>query len=249
MQNRTGVEFIEYDCCVNSCICFGVSPNYEACSYCGKQRYHNGRPRSVFLYIPLIHRLRLQYANSTRAEVLSGYPASVLARERLSNTRNRNSSYSSANNKQTGSEGLCEDFWNGDLFKKLRQKGVFITGTDVAFLFSTDGVRLFKTRSNFQIYPLLLINLNLPPSESVKQNNLLLSGVVPGPKTPKDLDLFLWPLVWELKRLETGVEAWNAFTNQQLILRAYIPLIGADMVAWEKLMHVQGNKPLLLYIC
>ena len=48
----------------------------------------------------------------------------------------------------------------------------------------------------------MLLNTNLPPSKRVKKENLIINMVIPGPKSPKDFNSFLRPLVDELKQLE-----------------------------------------------
>lgn len=224
IQKRTGIHFVEYHCCIGSCMCFGPFPNYTHCTHCGEPRLdENGRPRAIFRFIPVIHRLRMQYANTERARKFVGYRASVEARWSES------------------PDGLSEDFWTSGLYQSQKAQGLYADDTDIGFLFSTDGVRVFKTRSNYTVYPLLLLNLNLPPDERVKQRNMLLCGIIPGPKGPKDIDSFIWPLVQEFKFLEKGVSAWDASRSKPFILRAYISLVGADMVAREKLMHMQGS--------
>ena len=51
----------------------------------------------------------------------------------------------------------------------------------------------------------VLYNLNLPPDERYKVKNILMSFILPGPNTAKDLNSFLRPLVNELLELEKGV--------------------------------------------
>jgi hypothetical protein len=58
-------------------------------------------------------------------------------------------------------------------------------------------------------YRLPIINLNLPPEERVKVENIMASMVIPGPQKPKELDTFLQPLVEELKRLDRDVQAYE----------------------------------------
>jgi hypothetical protein len=86
------------------------------------------------------------------------------------------------------------------------------------------------------------INLNLPPSIRFKRRNILLVGFTPGPNNPKEIDSFLWPLVEEFKKLERGVETWNAATEQYFNLHAYITIVTADMPGREKLMCLKGNR-------
>ncbi|MBW0492372.1 hypothetical protein O181_032087 [Austropuccinia psidii MF-1] len=53
------------------------------------------------------------------------------------------------------------------------------------------------------IGPIMLICLNLPPSERLKPENVYIAGIIPGPKEPTALQLhyLLMPLIKELKEL------------------------------------------------
>ena len=44
----------------------------------------------------------------------------------------------------------------------------------------------------------LFINANLPPEQRVKKKNLLITAIIPGPKSPKDFNSFMKPIVEEL---------------------------------------------------
>ncbi|XP_056688246.1 uncharacterized protein [Spinacia oleracea] len=63
---------------------------------------------------------------------------------------------------------------------------------------------------------------NLPPDLCMKQSNILLSMLIPGPKGPGDaIDIYLQPLIEELKDLwDTGVETFDAATQHHFNLRA-----------------------------
>ena len=136
--------------------------------------------------------------------------------------------------------GVITDIWNGKLLGHLREKGLFSNSTDLSLSFHTDGVKLFKTRSAFHIWPLVLIINNLPPEERFKQENILLLGVIPGPQQPKDIDSFLRPLVNELKNLQEGVPAvYNGFTKDYFVLHAYVCIIGSYSTTSE-ISHPTG---------
>jgi hypothetical protein len=181
-------------------------------------------PQATFDYIPITHRLRLQYANAERAKTMTFYP-SRCQQERGSNDV----------------QGKMTDVWNGHLIKILQQKHILDRETDLCFTFSTDGVKVFKTRSAFHIWPLFLINNNLPIDERYKKENVLLLGVIPGPNQPKDLDSFLRPMIDEFKALQTGIpEVYNGYTQQYFTLRAFIPFVCADSKGQEALMGVTG---------
>ena len=140
-------------------------------------------------------------------------------------------------------DGTMFDFWNGTLFNKLQEQGLFKEDTDLGFFCSSDGVRLFKSRTNFAIWPIMLLNLNLPPDERVKLENIILCGFVPGPKNPQDLDSYMHLLVQEfiLLQSKSGVQVWNGYKREAFKLHAYICLIGADSRGREKFLHTTGT--------
>jgi hypothetical protein len=49
------------------------------------------------------------------------------------------------------------DFWSGELYRDLKLRGLFQEKTDIALSLSSDGVKVFKTRSAFQIWPIMLV--------------------------------------------------------------------------------------------
>ena len=64
-----------------------------------------------------------------------------------------------------------------------------------------------------EVWPFLVMNLNLPPELRYKANNFLLLGLSLGPSQPKDMDLFLTPFIKELAALNDSVHAYNAFED------------------------------------
>lgn len=251
LMSITGITHKSFDCCINLCMAFTEQSNATQCTHCEEPRYTSnggthyfkpsiyitnylcariGKPRKQFNYIPLIHRLRQQYANPYRARSLTEY---VLSLGKLGGSQRR-------------------DIWDGSLMTDLREKkGLMKEPTDLAFQFSTDGVRVFKTRSLFSIWPLILINYNLSPKDRSKQENIIVLGIIPGPNGPKDLDPFLRPLVDEFKILqsENGVpKVWNAATEKFFNLRAHIITICGDTPARDKLLGSSGRPCLSLII-
>jgi len=91
--------------------------------------------------------------------------------------------------------------FDGTHYKSLVDSGLFLDYRDVVLMGSTDGYQIFRQKRN-DCWIVLFINANLPPSEHVKKDNLMISAMFPGPKQPKNMNSFLWPLVEELKKLE-----------------------------------------------
>ncbi|KAI5816186.1 Transposase family tnp2-domain-containing protein [Pyronema omphalodes] len=250
VQERTGLKAIHYDCCPNSCMSFVSYPDINNCLICGHARWkqnsshrvpeatrittegagttsHHRVPWAQHVYIPVTHRLRLGWANKDRAlEMLQYRNSASLDRE----TGNRT------------------DFWSSDFCDRLKSKGMLDKDTDIAFFLSMDGVRVFKSRRSFSIWPLLLINLNLPPKVRVKRSNMICVGFVPGPREPKNLDSFLAPLIEEFLQLGKGIDnVLNAarrynVADAYFTMRAFIPIIGCDMVGRSKVMNTLGNR-------
>lgn len=59
------------------------------------------------------------------------------------------------------------------------------------------------------VWPVVVMNYNLPPWLSMKKGFLLLSLVIPGPNKVKSFDTYLALLVEELQKLWNGVWAYD----------------------------------------
>ena len=150
--------------------------------------------------------------------------------------------YRSGVETRTKETSTLEDFWGSKLDQNLRERGLFGTDTDLGFLFSTDGIKVYKSRVEFHTWPIMLVNLSLPPSEQFKRCNCLFMGSIPGPDDPKDLNSFLVPLIEELQQLQEGIPGvWNAYRKEYFTLKAHICVIGSDIPARETLMQTLGR--------
>ena len=206
------------DCCVNSCIAYtGQYSNLTACSHCQESRYASDsyRSRKTFSFIPLIDRLKLQYSNSDRATILSTYRANLTP----------------------SADGSMRDFFDGDLYRQFHvdQLKLFQDSRDVALQLSIDGVQVTNKR-NFEITPVIFINLNLPPDQRYKIENIMASAIIPGPKKSKDIDSFLRPMIDELKMLHDGIDCYDAATNSHFTLHAWITMTTGDGPAIADIM-------------
>jgi hypothetical protein len=179
------------DVCTNSCMAFtGQFANDSSCHYCTTSRYINDdlqkrKPRKVLSYFPLIDRFKIQYNDPTRSQLL---------RYRHEYVTNEN-----YNNLNIG------DVFDGNLYKELVEiEGLFQNECDIALIGSTDGYQIFRQKTD-DCWVIMFINANLPPSERVKKENLLISTIIPGPKQPKNFNSFLQPVFDELKLLEGSI--------------------------------------------
>ena len=105
------------------------------------------------------------------------------------------------------------------------------TATDVALQMLLDGCQVTKLQ-NHETTPLIFINLNLTPQRRYRNENILLSCLIPGPRAHKNLDSFLFPVVQELKELGQGIpDCANESSETTFTLHAYLMLISADGLA------------------
>lgn len=85
---------------------------------------------------------------------------------------------------------------------------------------------LIHARCNhIQIWPLFLLNLNLPRRDRVKKENIIPVGFIPGPKSPGDIDTFLQPLIDEMLILHNGItEVYYSYsqTKTNLLMLIYV---------------------------
>lgn len=174
LSRQTGVALRSYDCCINSCFCY-VDSELTHCPKpgCGHPRWKSrGKtadatrpkiPYKTFDYLPLIPRIKLQYSDRKRAKVLMAYRQTIEAWTQQNPTKTK-------------------DYWSGQLHSDLKQKGLFPAITDQAYIFSTDGFRVFRHRKLFTAWPFLLVPLNISPRHRHKRRNLLPVGFVPGPR-------------------------------------------------------------------
>jgi Transposase family tnp2 len=184
----SGVETVALDCCVKSCIAFtGRYSDLQACPHCNGPRLNpSGRPRKTYNIMLITPRL-----NPERSELLR-------YRARLQGV---------------DIEEELRDIFDGYRYKELRDNGLFHGKRDVALGMSTDGFQIFQQKTH-DCWPIALTNLNLPPDVRVKNENIFLYSIIPGPRQPLDINSFLYPLVDELLDLDRGVECYDGLTKE-----------------------------------
>lgn len=111
---------------------------------------------------------------------------------------------------------VMTDLYDGQCYKEFAKS---LPDNDdhivISFTVSTDGSPLFKA-SNFSIWPFFASINELPPL--IRMKNILLGGLWFGKKKPH-MDLFLGPVVEELKKMETGFPV--QLNGEEVIMHAY----------------------------
>lgn len=86
--------------------------------------------------------------------------------------------------------------------------------------------------------------LNLPREERFLQENVILVGVIPGPKEPQlHINSFLSPLVGELQQLWQGIPM-QLHNGLPVLVRAALLCVGCDIPAARKVCGFVGHRAL-----
>src|SRR5258708_19640569 len=105
-----------------------------------------------------------------------------------------------------------------------------------------DGFQIFKAQRDggATCWPLIALNFNLPPDIRMQLVHIIPLSIIPGPKAPKDFNLFLHPFVDECKKLATDVWAFNSHENKMFKLHVYLISVHGDMMVIKYVMNFKG---------
>ena len=238
LERVTNVSYTPYDCCVNSCVCFaGPLQDDQSCPQCRESRYDSrGKPRNIFRYVPLIPRLQAMFRSKEMIELL---------KYRL---------------KRDSNDGNLRDVFDSHHYLNLREKFVTIDGeqlphkfgefdTDIFIGLLLDGVSLFKalgarrSKNNYTCWPLEVVIYNLSPTIRTQLRHILSLGIIPGPREPKHLNSFLYPLYEECTQGGRGVDTIGIKDDGSLYLfplHFYLIFATGDIKALIKVRCTKG---------
>lgn len=144
-------------------------------------------------------------------------------------------------------EGMYQDVYDGKMWKYfMNVDGVpFLSAPyNFALQLNVDWFQPFQhtQHSEGAIY---LSILNLPREERYLKENIILVGIIPGPKEPSlHINSFLQPLVNELKLLWEGV-CVNIPNKVTIIIRAALICVACDIPAARKVCGFLGHRATL----
>ncbi|XP_019223546.1 PREDICTED: uncharacterized protein LOC109205295 [Nicotiana attenuata] len=102
---------------------------------------------------------------------------------------------------------------------------------------ASDGFQPYgNMSSNHSIWPVILAKYNLPPWDCMKNPYFMMTLLIPGPKCPgNDIDVYLQPMIVELKELWDGVETYDAQSKSNFLMRVAIMWTINDFPAYGNL--------------
>lgn len=208
------LPYVKIDVCPRDCMLFWKEhADDENCTKCGANRYksktRSGRNSSsrvakkVLRYFPLGPRLQRLYMSRYTAQNMVWH-----SEERPEDEVLRHPADSPA--------------WKhlDTLYPNFGSEA-----RNVRLGLASDGFNPFGMMSlSHSTWPVVMSVYNLPPWLCMKQPYLMLSLLIPGPKGPgKDIDVFLQPLVDELKSLwNEGIPTYDAFKKETFNMRAAV---------------------------
>ena len=100
--------------------------------------------------------------------------------------------------------------------------------------------------TEYSIGAIYLTVMNLPRFVRFKQENVLLIGIIPGPKEPKhDINCYLAPLVEELKLLWSGTDMRIHPKTTTVHVQCALLCVACDIPAARKVCGFWGTQLLL----
>jgi len=90
---------------------------------------------------------------------------------------------------------------------------------------SLDGMSPFNDKNNtYSLWPVTLLNYNLPPWMVTKRFFVMLALLIPGPDSvvAANVDVFLAPLIDDLLELYRGIHAWDIVKREAFTLRVML---------------------------
>ncbi|XP_049387643.1 uncharacterized protein LOC125851943, partial [Solanum stenotomum] len=221
MIKKLGLGYDKIDACPNHCMLYWGSSEDESrdkCKVCNTSRYMSNendiganvviddqhrkkpKPAKVLRYFPLIPRLKRLYMCSKTTELLKWHAT------------------------EANSDGLLRHPRDGKAWKHFDSfyPDFALETRNVRYALATDGFNPFgNLSSSVSIWPVMLYIYNYPPWCFMKQSSLIMSMIIPGPKMPgNSIDVYLQPLIAELKQLWDGVNAYDSSTKEMFQLHA-----------------------------
>lgn len=189
-----GMDYDRIEACVNDCVLFRKEyASLDSCPLCGEARYKEGMqsatvPRKVLRHFPLIPRIQHMFRSKGSSELLTWH----------------------ALNRST--DGIMRVPADSPAWKHVEETWPEFRHEprSLRLGLATDGVNPFGVRStSWSTWPVVIVNYNLPPWETTKKGNILLSLLIPGKHKVKNMDVYLEPLVEELQELWRGVDVMD----------------------------------------
>ena len=111
----------------------------------------------------------------------------------------------------------------------------------IALGLCADGLNPFaKEKNSYSMWPVFLFILNLPAQMWKKPDSMLLTGIIPGPSEPKDIDPYVDIVVDDISRLN-GVKVYDGYRDEHFNLIVNVVLQVFDYPGQNKMLKCVGK--------
>ena len=197
LLTRIGLRYKTIDVCKNGCVLFrDRNAELESCPVCHASRFRtvgmSKVPHKVLRHFPLIPRLRRMFSTPQLAAFMTWHGHNV------------------------SSDGKMRGPCDSPQWEHIRAKHSEFEADhrNIHLGLCADGVNPHsQKRSTHSLWPVLLLNYNIPPWLTIKKFFIMLVLLIPGPEsvTSDRIDVYLTPLIEELRELWTnGVLCYDA---------------------------------------
>ncbi|KAF5450521.1 hypothetical protein F2P56_030861 [Juglans regia] len=224
LERGLGFNYEKIDLCPNDCALFWKeNASYNECPKCKASRWIASTsdqqmiPQKVLRYFPLKPRLQRLFMSTKTAQAMRWHKDAHVD--------------DPTSMRHPADSRVWKDFDNKYVAFSHDPRNVRLG-------LASDGFNPFNNMSRpYSIWPVLLVPYNLPPWSCMKDPYTMLSLLIPGPKSPgNDIDVFLRPLVDELKELwEEGIRTFDAYSGQMFTLHAALLWTINDFPAYANL--------------
>lgn len=239
VSGLTGIYPMRHDMCYNSCVGFvGPFAELTKCPECGEERYEkqvsdHGRhtkytPRKQFLTNPLGPQIQAAWRSRESAEEMS---------YRQNATPQIIADFEATKEPP----GKLTDWIHGSEYREAVQRN-HINERSTCLLGSLDGAQLYRSKqSDCWVY--IWILLDRSPDTCYKKKHILVGGIIPGPRKPKNLDSFLFPGFQHLSALmKEGLLIWDASTGKVFRSYPFLAYITADGPGMQFINGLVGHS-------
>jgi len=222
-----GMNYEKIDACENNCMLFWKEhENDTHCMHCNASRYvevvsDDGEQVTTKVsvkqlwYMPITPRLKRLYLSQETAKQMRWH----------SEGKRESEDKDIMVHPSDGAAWQALDRFDPEFAKDSR---------NVRLGLSTDGFTPFSTsNSPYSCWPVFIMPYNLPPNMCMKEGYIFLAAIIPGHKHPgKKINVFMQPLIEELKELWQGVKAYDSHKKCEFTLRAAYLYSIHDLLAY-----------------
>ncbi|XP_060170851.1 uncharacterized protein LOC132601805 [Lycium barbarum] len=217
-----GLGYTKIDACQNDCILYWHDyVNAQSCPKCGKSRWksegHKGKKvaHKVLRHFPIKPRLQRLYMEKETAKKMRWHKEENI------------------------DDGVLRHPSDSIEWKSFNERHpTFSTELrNVRLGLASDGFQPYgNMSSNHSIWPVVLVTYNFPPWDCMKNPYFMMTLLIPGPKCPgNDIDVYLQPMIEELKELWDGVETYDAHSKSNFLMRVALLWTINDFPAYGNL--------------